>query len=77
MGARTDFVRALLIGIVVGIAITTVFFQLRGDTDLSVQRDIVSDLKACLARTRAGDAPDDVGQKAASCVDAALLRLGK
>ena len=75
MGARTDFVRALGIGIVVGIAITTVFFQLRGgDTDLSAQRSIANDLKACLEGTRVSDPH---GQKAASCVDAALLRLGK
>ena len=29
MGARTDFVRAMLFGIVIGVATTTAFFQLR------------------------------------------------
>ena len=29
MGARTDFVKAMLLGVIVGIAITTAFFQLR------------------------------------------------
>lgn len=29
MGARTDFVRAMLFGVIVGVAITTAFFQLR------------------------------------------------
>jgi hypothetical protein len=28
MGARTDFVKAMLLGVIVGIAITTAFFQL-------------------------------------------------
>ena len=41
MGARTDFVRALLIGIIVGAAITTAFFQLRGGDDLSVEVDLL------------------------------------
>ena len=30
MGARTDFVKAMLVGVVIGVAITTAFFQLRG-----------------------------------------------
>ena len=30
MGARTDFVRAMVFGVVIGVAITTAFFQLRG-----------------------------------------------
>jgi hypothetical protein len=29
MGARTDFVKAMLLGVIVGVAITTTFFQLR------------------------------------------------
>lgn len=29
MGARTDFVRAMLFGVVIGVALTTAFFQLR------------------------------------------------
>ena len=29
MGARTDFVRAMMFGVIVGVAITTAFFQLR------------------------------------------------
>jgi hypothetical protein len=29
MGARTDFVKAMVLGVIVGIAITTTFFQLR------------------------------------------------
>ena len=29
MGARTDFVKAMVLGMIVGIAITTTFFQLR------------------------------------------------
>jgi hypothetical protein len=29
MGARTDFVKAMVLGVIVGVAITTTFFQLR------------------------------------------------
>ncbi len=35
MGARTDFVRALVMGVVIGAALTTAFFQLRGGTAAS------------------------------------------
>jgi hypothetical protein len=35
MGARTDFVRAMLIGVVIGIALTVAFFQLRGEATIS------------------------------------------
>ena len=29
MGARTDFIKAMVLGVIVGVAITTAFFQLR------------------------------------------------
>ncbi|MBA3500105.1 MAG: hypothetical protein H0T65_07025 [Deltaproteobacteria bacterium] len=32
MGARTDFVKAMVLGVIVGVAITTAFFQLRTTT---------------------------------------------
>lgn len=35
MGARRDFIQAMLLGVVVGIAITVAFFQLRGKADIS------------------------------------------
>ena len=50
MGARTNFVKAMLIGVVIGVVITIAVFQLRGDASLSAA---AKSNDPCVVRCRA------------------------
>ncbi len=55
MGARTDFVRAMLFGVVIGVAITTAFFQLRRSPSPSapaIAPDRIAERDALLVRAK-------------------------
>jgi hypothetical protein len=57
MGARRELVKGILLGVVVGVAITVAFFQLRGRADISAAKMTAADdtekrLELCLDRER-------------------------
>ena len=103
MGARTTFVQAMVMGAVVGAALTTAVFQLRGNgapavADRIAEREaLLAKLQAPLARcseiasppivlrlvlhldtrgkvTRVDSNASELGHKAATCAETALLQ---